>query len=239
MTKSSQLKDWILFENDNYAVINKPAFVPSVAERGKFTHVPVIDLARNEWPESTLCHRLDRETSGALIIAKNPEAYRNASIQFEKRKVVKNYHAIVDGSFHFQDLVVDLPINVDNLAKIHIDRKFGKKATTLFTSLEYFKHFTLVNCSPVTGRLHQIRVHLASQNAKIAGDVLYGSTVPMLSQIKKKMSGEDTSLIDRFALHAHDILFTDISGESIYVEAPYPKDMAVFLKLLKKYDGSL
>jgi 23S rRNA pseudouridine955/2504/2580 synthase len=89
---------------------------------------------------------------------------------------------------------------------------------------------------PKTGRLHQIRVHLASQNAKIAGDELYGSTIPMLSRIKRKISGEDRPLIERFALHAHQLEFTDLSGSVKVVTAPYAKDFEVFLKLLSKYD---
>lgn len=236
MSKPAKISDWIIFENENYAVINKPAFVPSVSERGKYTHKPVIEMAREKWPDSTLSHRLDRETSGALIIAKNAEAYRNASIQFEKRKISKIYHAVIDGIVDFEETTVDLPIDISNLAKIHINRKTGKRAMTLFQTIEKFRHFSLVECKPVTGRLHQIRVHLESQNARISGDILYGSTLPLLSQIKKKMNGEDTVLIQRFALHARQIIFKDIDGSEIRVEAPYPKDMEVFLKLLHKYD---
>ncbi|MCC7298891.1 MAG: RluA family pseudouridine synthase [Bacteroidia bacterium] len=236
MSKPANIKDWIIFENDDFAVVNKPAFVPSISERGKFTHTPLLDMAKKEWDDAILCHRLDRETSGAIIVAKNPEAYRHASIQFEKRLVEKTYHAIVDGQVRFENLKVDLSINTDNLANIHIDRKTGKKALTWFNSIAFFKHFTLMECKPVTGRLHQIRVHLASQNARIAGDLMYGSEVPMLSSIKRKMSGEDTALIQRFALHARSIRFKAMDNSELHIEAPYPKDFEVFLKLLNKYD---
>jgi 23S rRNA pseudouridine955/2504/2580 synthase len=237
MSKLPNLKSWILFENENYVVINKPAFVPSIPERGKFTHTPVLDLVREIWSEATLCHRLDRETSGALIVALNAEAYRHASIQFEKRKVQKIYHAIAEGHVNFENLKVDLPINTDNLHQIRIDRKTGKAATTWFHTLQLFRHFTLIECKPVTGRLHQIRVHLASQNARISGDEMYGAHVPMLAEIKKKMAGENTPLIQRFALHAREIIFTDVDGTNITVIAPYPKDFSVMLKLLEKYDS--
>lgn len=238
MAKPLNIQDLILSETADYAFINKPPFIPSVAERGKFTAVPLIDLAKKRWPDATLCHRLDRETSGILLVAKHPEAYRHASIQFEKRKVRKVYHAIVEGRVFFDNLEVNLPINAEKLNAIRIDRKYGKTALTHFQSLEHFRHFTLVACSPVTGRLHQIRVHLASQNARIAGDLLYGGTVPMLSQIKKKMSGEDAPLIQRFALHAVSLSIHLPDGSLFSAEAPYYKDFEVFLKLLRKYDLS-
>jgi 23S rRNA pseudouridine955/2504/2580 synthase len=238
MSKPANILNWVLLENEDYVFINKPPFVPSVPERGKFTNTPVLELARKVWPEAILCHRLDRETSGVLLVAKNPEAYRHASIQFENRAVRKVYHAVVDGRIQFDGLRTDLPINTDNLANVRVDRKLGKSAITVFQTLEIFRHFTLMECVPVTGRLHQIRVHLASQNAHIAGDHLYGSETPMLSQIKRKMHGEDTSLIQRFALHAFSLSFTTADGTEISVEAPYFKDLEVFLKLLRKYDSA-
>ncbi|MBS3914086.1 MAG: RluA family pseudouridine synthase [Bacteroidetes bacterium] len=236
MAKRADISDWILKETADYVFVNKPPFFPSVPERGKYTNIPVLELARKVWPDAILCHRLDRETSGVLLIAKNPEAYRHASIQFENRKVNKVYHAIVNGKIQFDNLEVNLPINTDDLKHIRIDKLQGKAATTYFQTLEVFRHFTLLECKPVTGRLHQIRVHLASQNAQISGDVLYGSQVPMLSEIKRKMSGEDTPLIQRFALHAYSLEFEQINGERIMVNALYNKDFEVFIKLLRKYD---
>ena len=94
----------------------------------------------------------------------------------------------------------------------------------------------MIQCRPKTGRLHQIRVHLSSQNAKISGDILYGSQIPMLSKIKRKLSGEDRPLIERFALHAYQLKFTDLDGSIQEIQAPYAKDLEVFLKLLRKYD---
>jgi 23S rRNA pseudouridine955/2504/2580 synthase len=230
------LKSWILYEDNDYVVVNKPSFVPSVHERGKQTHVSVLELAREIYPEATLCHRLDRETSGALVIALNAEAYRNLSLQFEHRKVEKIYHAVVEGMFQFDDLLVDLPINSEHPGRVRIDRT-GKPSATFFKTLKVFKHFSLVECQPVTGRMHQIRVHLESQNAHILGDELYGGRVWHLSEIKRKHKGEDGPLMKRFALHAAMIAFRKINGEIIGIEAPYLKDMEVLLKILNKYDS--
>jgi 23S rRNA pseudouridine955/2504/2580 synthase len=237
MGKFTHISDWVLHETDDYVFVNKPPYFPVVAERGKFTNIPVLDLAKKVWSDAVLCHRLDRETSGVLLIAKNPDAYRHASMQFEHRAMRKVYHAIVDGRMQFTELRTDLPINTDDLKNIRIDRKLGKSAITVFQTLEIFKHFTLMECVPVTGRLHQIRVHLASQNAHISGDQLYGSKIPMLSEIKRKMHGEDTPLIQRFALHAFALTLPLPDGQELTVEAPYFKDFEVFLKQLRKYDS--
>jgi 23S rRNA pseudouridine955/2504/2580 synthase len=226
----------IVDQAEDWVAINKPAFVPSLPERGKYTAQSVQEWAKNQWPDSILCHRIDRETSGLLLIAKNPEAYRHFSMQFEHRKVHKIYHAIVNGQLHFNDLWIDLPIIAEQLGKIRIDRKNGKPAQTRFKSLQVFKHFTLMECEPKTGRLHQIRVHLQSQNACIAADTLYGSDIPMLSWVKRKLHGTDTPLIQRFALHAKQMRIQAPDGTDLVLEAPYSKDMEVMLKHLNKYN---
>jgi 23S rRNA pseudouridine955/2504/2580 synthase len=205
-------------------------------ERGKYTAESAIEWAQKTYGDAILCHRLDRETSGIMVLAKNASAHRHLSLQFEHRKIIKKYHAIVDGSVVFDGLVIDLPINTDDLNHIRIDKKNGKQAQTTFQTIEQFKHFSLIECSPKTGRLHQIRVHLASQNAKIAGDIRYGSILPLLGKIKRKLSGEDQPMIHRFALHAYGLEFEDLDGTRVVASAPYAKDFEVFLKLLRKYD---
>jgi 23S rRNA pseudouridine955/2504/2580 synthase len=226
----------IIRETDNWVAIHKPPYVPSLPERGVFTAESVQDWGRRTFGDAILCHRIDRETSGILLLAKNTETHRHFSMQFEHRKVQKIYHAIVNGRIDFQDFTVDLPINTEHVKKIRIDKQWGKPALTVFNTLQVFKHFSLMECRPQTGRLHQIRVHLASQNASIAADQLYGSRVPMLSQIKRKISGEDRPLMERFALHAYGLQLTDTDGQPLQLIADYPKDFEVFLKLLNRYD---
>ena len=233
---SKEFASWILYRDDDFIVVNKPPFVPSLHERGKFTHISLLEMAREFHPEATLCHRLDRETSGAVVIALNTEAYRHMSIQFEDRKVEKIYHAVVEGQIQFDDHLVDLPIQTEIPGRVRIDRS-GKPSATFFKTLEIFRHFTLMECQPVTGRMHQIRVHLESQNTHILGDELYGGKMFLLSQLKRKHKGEDSPLIKRFALHARMIAFRKMDNEILGVEAPYPKDMEVLLKILRKYDA--
>lgn len=234
--KRFRLKEAIIFENDDYLVINKPSGISSLEDRT--LPISLIDELRKEYPEATLCHRLDKETSGCLIAAKHAEAYREAAIQFEKRTVSKLYHAFVEGAVSLEDKAVDLPI-VKKVNGTAMCAQGGRPALTHFTSIENFGHYTLLECRPLTGRFHQIRVHLASMKTPIAADTLYGGKLPYLSSMVRKYkpsSREENPMLKRFALHAYQIEFEGLKGDKITVEAPYPADLATFHKLLAKND---
>lgn len=239
--KYPNFKDLILFENDDFIAVNKPPFIASLDERTAGAEVNILRLAKQYIADAQVCHRLDKETSGVIIIAKNPEAYRCLSMQFERRKVNKTYHAVVDGQFKFDNLFVDLPILNDGNKNVTIDRQEGKRAETYFNSLKYYKHYTLVACKPVTGRMHQIRIHLATQRAAICGDHMYKGKPVFLSALKKgyrlAKDEEEQPIMKRFALHAKQIIFKGIDEQEICIEAPYPKDFATLLKLLDKFDA--
>jgi 23S rRNA pseudouridine955/2504/2580 synthase len=239
--KYPSFKDLILFENDDYIVVNKPPFVASLDERGGSGEVNILRLAKQYSSDAQVCHRLDKETSGAIVIAKHPDAYRHVSMQFERRKVNKVYHAVVDGQFVFNDLFVDLPILNDGNKNVTIDRQEGKRAETYFNSIKYYKHYTLVECKPVTGRMHQIRIHLATQRASICGDIMYKGKPVYLSNLKKgyriAKDDEEQPIMKRFALHAKHLVFKGMDDQDIVIEAPYPKDFATLIKLLDKFDS--
>ncbi len=195
--------------------------------------VNLLRLAQSVEPQAQVCHRLDKDTSGVLAIARNPEAYRHLSLQFQQRTVHKVYHAVVDGTHRLDDLLVDKPILKLSDGTVKIDRK-GKEAQTYFTSLEIFKKHSLIACRPITGRMHQIRIHLADLGAPICGDEAYGGKNFYLSSIKrgynlKKLTAEEP-FIKRMALHAHSLSFTGMVGDNIQVLAPYPKDLTALLK---------
>lgn len=237
--KFPKFKDIILFEDQDLIVVNKPPFVSSLDER-EGGEVNILRMAKQYHADAQICHRIDKETSGLLLIAKNPETYRAVSIEFEKRRVKKVYHAIIDGTHVFEDLKVDLPIlNLGN-KNVSIDRANGKLAETWFNSIAYFKHYTLVECKPVTGRMHQIRIHLATQHASIVGDTLYKGKPVYLSQIKRGYTigkgQEEFPIMKRFALHARALSFR-IHDQDYHFEAPYPKDFATLLKQLEKFDA--
>lgn len=235
--KQPSLKDLIIFENEHYLVLNKPAFVATLNDRNDPNNL--LDWVRELVPDAQACHRLDKETSGCIAFAKNPEAYRHLAIQFEKRKVQKVYHAIADGLHEFREERVLLPILQLNNGLVVINRQEGKAAETIFTTLEAYRAHTLVECRPVTGRMHQIRIHLKSLNAPISGDDSYGGKPLLLSEIKRnynlKKDAEEQPLIKRVALHAFALAFENVNGSPLKVEAPYFKDFAVALKQLRKY----
>ncbi|HXI00805.1 MAG TPA: RluA family pseudouridine synthase [Sphingobacteriaceae bacterium] len=238
--KFPHFRDIILFENQDLIVVNKPPFISTLDER-EGGEMNMLRMAKQYSHDAQICHRLDKETSGALIIAKNPDAYRMVSMQFERRKVNKVYHAIINGTHVFENLVVDLPIlNVGN-KNVAINKSEGKTAITHFNSLKFFKHYTLVECKPVTGRMHQIRIHLASQRASIAGDEMYGGTPVLLSEIKKGYrlgkDKEEQPIMRRFALHAKEVAFKINSVDTLTVEALYPKDFATLIKQLERFDS--
>lgn len=240
--KFPKFADLILFENDDVIVVNKPPFISSLDERGEgSSEISMLRLAKAYRDDAQICHRLDKETSGALIFAKNPEAYRSVSIQFEKRKVKKVYHAVIDGTHTFDNLLVDLPILNVGKGSVTISRQEGKRAETWFQSLKYYKHYTLVECRPVTGRMHQIRIHLATQRASIAGDEMYKGEPVFLSKIKRKYhlgkDQEELPIMKRFALHAYEVTFRINAETEVTIHAPYPKDFETLLKLLDKFDS--
>ncbi len=234
--KSSKFNfsDHILWEDEDYFAINKPPFISTLQDRADETNL--LDLARKYWGEAQACHRLDKDTSGVIVFAKNPEAYRKLSLQFENRKVQKVYHAVVDGIHNFQEVLIDAPIlkQDDGIAKIS---KAGKPSQTWFTSLKSYTHHTLVECRPVTGRMHQIRIHLSVLKASITGDEQYGGKPFYLSSVKRgfnlKKSTEEQPLMKRMALHAHSLEFRNMKHEDVVLQAPYPKDFQALLKQLE------
>jgi RluA family pseudouridine synthase len=231
-----RFSDAILYEDAHYFLVNKPPFIATLEDRS--SPVNMLAMAREYAHDAQACHRIDKETSGVLAFAKTPEAYRHLAIQFETRKVEKFYHAVVDGAKDFRNEVVDAPIIALKTGVVKIDRKDGKEAITRFETLKAFRHHTLVACRPLTGRMHQIRIHLAFLGASIVCDEQYGGKPFFLSQIKKdfklKKFTEEEPLIKRFALHAYALTFENVDGTPLHVEAPYPKDFGVLVKQLEK-----
>lgn len=238
-----QFKDIILFEDEDYIVINKPSGISTLEDRNVMSSSNILEIARQYHATAQVCHRLDKETSGALAIAKHPEAYRALAMQFEARTVTKVYHAVCDGIHDFKGKEIDEPIF--SLAKglVRIDRGKGKAAKTIVDTLKAYKFHTLVACKPLTGRMHQIRVHLSSVDAPIVGDEQYGGKPLFLSKIKRrfnlKKDTEEQPLIKRIALHAYALHFNALgTNKKVAIEAPYPKDFKVLIKQLDKNSGN-
>lgn len=237
--KKVDFESLIVYEDNDYICINKPPFVATLEDRND--PVNINKMAKDYHPEAHVCHRLDKETSGVLALAKSTDAYRNLAIQFEKRQVQKMYHAVVAGKHDYDGVSVYLPIETKpGAAAVRINKLEGKEAETVFFTEKAFKHHTLVRCYPLTGRMHQIRIHLACLKSPIVCDSLYGGVPIFLSDLKKRYNAnkeqeEENPIMRRVALHAHTLTFTLLNGEVITATAPYAKDFGVLVKQLEKY----
>jgi 23S rRNA pseudouridine955/2504/2580 synthase/23S rRNA pseudouridine1911/1915/1917 synthase len=237
----------ILHEDDDILVIDKPAGFDSV--RGQFAgEVTVLDRLEKELPNMKeplrVVHRLDRDTSGAMVLAKTEDAQRKLSEQWETRTVEKTYLAITHGVVPSREGVIDIPLKKTQSQKRPVlpDPSNGKPATTEFKVLEQYRSYTLVEAHPVTGRMHQVRVHFAAQGTPLVADKIYGSAEPLLlSEFKRgyhpsQRKGEEKPLIARLALHAHTLAFNHpLTGERLTFTVEPPKDFSAAVKQLGKY----
>lgn len=236
--KFKDFQSLILYEDPDYLVINKPAHITTLANSVR-PGQDILSLAKNYCRTAQVGHRLDKETSGVLAIAKNTAAYKHLCLQFEKRTVTKVYHALVEGMHHFDRCTVEAPILVSSNNQARINFIQGKPSSTLFQTLEVYHGYTLIECFPKTGRTHQIRVHAKFNKAPLVGDTQYGGKLFYLSSIKRKYqqksNEEEQPLMKRVALHAYQLSFKGLDQSSIEVTAPYPKDLKAVLRQLEKW----
>ena len=247
----------VLFEDDDVLVINKPAGLV-VHSDGRTKESTLVDWILKKYPKikgvgdhisselnakrSTLSasdlrpgivHRLDRETSGALIIAKNQTALFSMKRQFKKQDVRKTYHAFVYGLVKHDEGVIDRPISRSRANPVLWSATRGRKgeereAITDYRVIKRGDSFTFLELSPRTGRTHQIRVHLKAINYPVVCDRLYAP------------KREPALGFKRLALHSRAVsLLLPRNGKRITVEAPYPKDFKEAIKILKSKTRNL
>jgi 23S rRNA pseudouridine955/2504/2580 synthase len=240
MKKNSlSLTELIVYEDDTLLALNKPAGWATLAERNQ-PGTGLLDLVRETYPDIRVCHRLDKQTTGILLFAKTAEAYRDIAIQFEGRQVEKHYHALIHGSHALEGLLVEAPIHTDDGVS-RVDFQQGKASATLIQTHTAWRHFTLLDCQPFTGRAHQIRVHLAYIQCPIVGDALYGGDNILLSTLKRNYKPdreqEERPLNKGFLLHSVSLGFTHpATGEPCKVEAPLNDNFDMCVGKLDKYD---
>lgn len=186
-------------------------------------------------------HRLDRETSGLILFAKNEDSHRFYSKAFEERSVQKFYLGLVHGIPVHQQGSIEAPMMEHSLIKGQmVVHKKGKPALTDYEVQESFGKYSMVKFQIHTGRMHQIRVHAKNIGHPIVCDPLYGDGKPvLLSEIKKKFKlsksvEEEKPMLQRVALHSFQLRFTDESGMALELEAPLHKDMRALLQQLRK-----
>ncbi len=231
----------VLHSDDALVVVAKPSGMPSVHDATQPDQDVPAALA-GEYGELWVVHRLDKETSGVLVLARSAEAHARLNAQFEGGEVTKVYHAVVRGEPRWDERVVDAPLlpNGDRKHRTVVDQEDGKPSVTRLKMLRRFRGLALIEARPETGRTHQIRVHLASVGSPIACDGLYGDGKPLLlSQFKRgyrPTAGQDERpLLGRLGLHALHIEFTHpTTGERVRYEAPYAKDFGALLNQIGK-----
>jgi len=187
-------------------------------------------------------HRLDFETSGVLLLAKSKPVLVALADLFGTEKPLKTYIALVHGHPLKDEFEVDAKLapHPVKLGLIRVDEKGGKRSRTTFKCIEKFRNHSLIECHPLTGRTHQIRVHLRHAGMPIVGDELYGGGKLLLSELKPdfrlKPKKTENPLMDRVALHATHLSLTHpVTKEQVAIESPWPKDIKVALKYLRQY----
>lgn len=239
LTNVQKLADSILFENEGVIVINKPARMS--VHGGSGVDYGVIEALRSLRPEARyleLAHRLDRETSGCLIIAKKRSALRKLHEQFREKTMHKQYLALVCGKFPNKIKLVNAPLVKNVLSSgerfVKVDPNNGKPSITDFNIRQVITAtnnqedvVTLIECAPRTGRTHQIRVHLQYKGYPILGDDKYG--IRENDEYYSQIYG-----LERMFLHAEKITFVDpIEGKEMTVIAPLTEELSNVLKNIK------
>jgi len=223
----NQIRSSIVFENNNYLVVNKPSGL--AVHSGTGVRVGLIEICKKLFSgtDIQLAHRLDKETSGCVVLTKNREALNAFNLQSKQDTLIKKYTALVQGVIK-NDFIVELALNTSarqNGERTVEVNESGKWAKTKFTVSEYYQGkipATLLQCQLFTGRTHQIRVHTSASDCPIAGDQRYGNG---------KFNAKLRNLgLKRLFLHASSIQFND-GGDQIIVNAELPNKLQ---KLLEK-----
>jgi 23S rRNA pseudouridine1911/1915/1917 synthase len=241
----------VLFEDEFLAVVNKPADMVVHPAKGHWSGT-LVNALRYRFPKLSglngdyragIVHRLDRDTSGVIMIAKEEQTHRDLSLLFERRKIFKEYVAITAGildrdSDYIEGRIAHHKLDRVKMAIADEDDEDAKDACTYYEVIERFRGFSFCRCQPRTGRTHQIRVHLASVGCPVLADKVYsGRDRLRLSDISAGVDeSADVELLTRQALHAHRLrLRHPRTGALLEAEAPLPEEFRRTLEAMRGY----
>jgi 23S rRNA pseudouridine1911/1915/1917 synthase len=239
----------ILFEDEHVVVVNKPPGMVVHPARGHWSgtlasalqfHFGATLSAAGGLNRPGIVHRLDRDTSGAILVARTDLAHAKLSKQFASRSIEKEYFALVSGSPPYDRDVIDCPIgfhpHVREKMAVRHDGAQTRPAQTFYETLERFEGFSAVAARPKTGRTHQIRVHLNHIGCPVLCDRQYGGRRQITRGDIRRDPADELVLLDRQALHARRLRFVHpFTSAAIEVEAPLPNDIAAVLGELRQY----
>jgi len=231
----------VLYEDDEVLAVEKPAG-QAVHPSGRHLAGTLIQEVHARYSSEAelpipvrLCHRIDKETSGIVLLGKGDRAHRGIRRQFERHEIEKEYLAVVRGVPEEAQGRIDYPLGPAHASQVRLKiavQEGGWSATTLWRRLESHGRFTLLSCTPLTGRQHQIRVHLAAIGFPIVGDKLYGEDERLFLRGAEPLEpGDLVSLgLPRQALHSHRLAWrSPATGERREVVSPLPADLQGFL----------
>ncbi len=240
--KAEDLPLTVLYEDSDVIVVDKAAGMMVHAGAGRLDGTLVNALLHRFGKLSTvngefrpgIVHRLDRETSGVLIVARHDQAHQSLASQFQSRTVEKSYLTLVHGPMDRPEATISTPIARDPVRRIRMSTKLqlsnGRNAVTKYKLTEAFKQFSYLDVRILTGRTHQIRVHLASIGHPVVQDRLYGAPAQT----------PGLPVMGRFFLHAHRLKFNSpTDGSAIEVVSQLPPELTEFLERLREHEGAV
>ena len=206
----------ILFEDEDFLAADKPEGLASIPEDDRDKDSLLAQLEAKEGGKLYVVHRLDKEVSGVIVFAKNPIAHRFLNDRFSAREVHKTYLALAHGLVEPDESIIDLPLREFGSGRMGVDLKHGKPSNTKVQVIRRCAPLTLLSLHPLTGRRHQLRVHLFSAGHPIVGDRRYGD--------KTAQAG-----YPRLMLHAQAISLPLLSGQHVDIECPPPSSFGDFV----------
>ena len=231
----------VIQETSDWIALNKPAGLLSIPDReGK--EISLKSILQEKYGDIFTVHRLDRETSGVILFAKNAGAHKYFSQLFEERNIEKIYLGIVSGVLTDKKGIIDSPI-AEHPSKrgMMVVAKKGKSSITEYEVKEEFGKYSVMQFIIHTGRTHQIRVHMHELGHPIVVDELYGDGKPVyISSIKRnfklsKSEEEERPILNRLGLHAAQLSFIDENEKKYSLQAELPKDMRALIQQLRKW----